>query len=78
VSTVWTRALEWWKGIFAPDRMDAVMAVLQKAGDKGLTLGELIARTGYSRSQVDRALRKLRDKGLVEKNGDRWKSVVPK
>jgi predicted transcriptional regulator len=73
-----TRLRQWWDSLFATTvRPDIVMTILQKAGNQGLTLEELVrACQGSSRSQVDRALRRLREKGLVEKNGDRWR--VPK
>ena len=61
---------------FATKRPDAVTAVLQKAGNQGLTLEKLKASSSeFSRSKADRALRKLWKEGRVEKNGDRWKLV---
>jgi hypothetical protein len=73
-----TRLRQWWDSqLAATVRPDIVMTALQKAGDQGLTLEELVAACpGSSRSKVDRALRRLRAKSLVEKNGDRWR--VPK
>jgi hypothetical protein len=73
-----TRLRQWWDSqLAATVRPDIVMTALQKAGDQGLTLEELVAGCpGSSRSKVDRALRRLRAKSLVEKNGDRWR--VPK
>jgi len=73
-----TRLRQWWDSqLAATVRPDIVMTVLQKAGEQGLTLEELVvACPGSSRSKVDRALRRLRQKGLVEKNVDRWR--VPK
>ena len=73
-----TRLRQWWDSQSAATvQPDIVMTVLQKAGEQGLTLEELVvACPGSSRSKVDRALRRLRQKGLVEKNVDRWR--VPK
>jgi len=74
-----TRLRQWWASqLAAAVRPDIVMTALQKAGEQGLILQELIvAYPGSSRSKVDRALRRLRQKGLVEKNGDRWAAMHP-
>ena len=65
---------DWWDLRYSEIRMDDIMAALQKAGDRGMTIGELVMACQSSRSQVDRALRKLRDRGLVEKDGVRWRT----
>jgi hypothetical protein len=72
------RLRQWWDSqLAATVRPDIVMTALPKVGNQGLTLKELVlACPGSSRSKVDRALRRLRQKGLVEKNGDEWR--VPK
>jgi len=54
-------------------RIALVEAALRKAGDRGSSMQELVAATGHSRSQVDRALRKLGKQSRVEKNGDRYR-----
>ncbi len=66
--------LGWWDRRYSEVRMDDIKAALQKAGDGGMTLEELVLACQSSRSQVDRALRKLRERGLVEKDGVRWRT----
>jgi len=58
---------------FATIRTALIEAALQKAGNRGSSMQELVAATGLSRSQVDRALRKLGKQSRVEKNGDRYR-----
>ena len=54
-------------------RMNVVEAALRKAGDRGRTRDELIADTEFSLNQVRTVLRKLREKGRAEQDGDRWR-----
>ena len=67
------RLLDWWGRSYHQRRMNVVEAALRKAGDRGRTRDELIADTEFSLNQVRTALRKLREKGRAEQNGDRWR-----
>ena len=53
--------------------MNVVDAALRKAGDRGRTRDELIADTEFSLNHVRTALRKLREQGRAETDGDRWR-----
>ena len=53
-------------------RMNVIEDALRKAGDQGMTRDELIADTRFSLNHVRTALRKLREQGRAETDGDRW------
>jgi len=67
------RLLDWWGRSHHERRMRVVEAALRKAGDRGRTRDELIADTEFSLNQVRTVLRKLREKGRAEQDGDRWR-----
>jgi hypothetical protein len=54
-------------------RMNVGEAALRNARDRGRTRDELIADTEFSLNQVRTALRKLREQGRAEQDGDRWR-----
>ena len=68
------RLLDWWGGGDHRCRMSVVEAALRKAGDLGRTRDELIADTEFSLNHVRTALRKLREQGRAETDGDRWRA----
>jgi hypothetical protein len=66
--------LDWWGRSYHQRRMDVVEAALRKAGDRGRTRDELIVDTEFSLNHVRTALRKLRERGRAETDGDRWRA----
>jgi len=66
--------LDWWGRSYHQRRMDVIEAALRKAGDRGRTRDELIADTEFSLNHVRTALRKLREQGRAETDGDRWRA----
>ena len=66
--------LDWWGRSYHQRRMDVVEAALRKAGDRGRTRDELIADTEFTLNHVRTALRKLREQGRAETDGDRWRA----
>jgi hypothetical protein len=52
-----------------PPRMDRIAKALAEAGPDGFTPGELVERTGLSRSNVSNALERMRRRGDVVRQG---------
>lgn len=57
------------EGIRRSDVESAVLAIIRS--DPAVTMREIEGSTGFSESKVDRAVRSLREKGLVARSGSR-------
>jgi ATP-dependent DNA helicase RecQ len=59
----------------AKERVDAVLAELQSAGDEGRTTRELMSVVNLGMSRIEAMLKILDVEGAVRRDGSRWQSI---